>query len=102
MIVLRCVCGRPVGELRGDSSGVLSLPCFRCRDVLWQYGLEKRVAKGRLLVMQSWDLRSGDLTRTECFQDHASGDRSRDRGGERLDVGMLEAALRRMRARPRS
>lgn len=102
MILLRCVCGRVVGELRGADCGSLALPCQQCRDVLWKIGLERSTPKRNLLVMQTWSLRTGDLTRTEVFKNHAQGDRSRDRGGERLDTAVLTDALQRLRARPRS
>lgn len=106
---IRCMCGwRTGGELivpvgaRMATKGVrLRFKCNRCRDVILRHAPElANVSQGRLLVMQVLDLHTGEVDPDEVgiWKDHARGDRSATRGGERLPRRILDDALARARS----
>jgi len=98
--VVRCVCGKELGELSDDASGLFLYACDKCRDTVADFGWDGlRVRHGRLLVLHHLDLKTGRVvpSEAEVYQDFQRGDRSPTRGGRRLDVSILTQALARRR-----
>lgn len=100
--VPRCVCGREMGEIAevvGQTiSGYYRLPCPKCRDIVCEFGFDAILPRRRLLVVHTVNLYTGEVMPEEAIivKDHVRGDRSRNRGGERLDPTILDKALGKM------
>lgn len=107
MTVPRCMCGRELGELlesaNSPARGWFRLPCEKCRDIVREFWFDGEIARHDLLVMQTIDLATGQVIPEEAavFRSHERGDRSTDRGGERLGADVLPEALVRLRNRLR-
>lgn len=98
--VVRCMCGAEFGELSDDARGTFRHRCSKCSKIVADFGFWNRLPQGRILVMQTIDLNTGRVlpAEVEVFQDFQRGDRSADRGGQRLDPSILTTALQRRKA----
>lgn len=99
-----CMCGRIVSEVRSEGACAcrtcVTQPCEQCRDIVARWGLDGEVKKGRLLVMQTYDLDSCKVVEgaVQIVIDFEPGNRGEDRGGESLDPNVLRRALAARRA----
>lgn len=101
MTVPRCMCGRELGELLDDGRpgrGFMRVPCQKCRDLVHEFYYHRSVPRHRLLVIQTIDLSTGDVLPNEAavFLGHEIGNRSENRGGERMPPDVLPEAIRLM------
>lgn len=109
MELVRCVCGAVVAELvvpygaRLATRGVgLRVKCDSCRDTILKHSPEHAdLTPGRLLVMQTVDLNTGEIDprNVGIWRDYVRGNRSTTRGGERLPRRVLDEALAQARSR---
>lgn len=101
--LVRCPCGAvvyelviPVGARMAQRGVLLKYKCQRCARHIIDYHPDCRgLAKGRLLVMHTLDLHTGDVIadKVEIWKDHVPGNRSVTRGRERLPKAVLDDAL---------
>lgn len=100
-----CMCGRIVTEVTstGPCNGCgqrITQPCEQCRDMVLRWHFEGSVRRGRLLVMQTYDLSTGkvDESAVQIVLDYEAGNRGANRGGELLEPSVLKRVLSARRA----